>query len=134
MKNIVSLNYLWSIEQISSRTLTVCQNNGWVTLQDVIDYFDTYQSFSNIEGVGARTEKELNYLCIELSEELLNRLLVDANNNDVFFNKLLTVTGEKERVVNLFLEIQLSKATVRLRNALSNYFNGVVTLKAIIQN
>jgi hypothetical protein len=132
VNNSITLKTLCEVDQISARTLTVCEANGWVTLQDVIDYFDKHQSFGALQGVGARTESELNHLCINLDARTVNQLLQDALRRENFFDEVLSTSGEKEQIIDLFFELQLARASVRLNNALAAYFDAVIKLKALI--
>lgn len=50
-------------EGLSTRAEQVCQEAGFVTLGDLLDFYEQYNTFTVINGCGDRTNDELVELC-----------------------------------------------------------------------
>jgi hypothetical protein len=50
-------------EGVSTRAEQVCQDAGFETLQDLLDFYEQYHTFTVINGCGERTNDELCELC-----------------------------------------------------------------------
>jgi hypothetical protein len=50
-------------EGLSTRAEQVCQEGGFHTLQDLLDFYEQYNTFTVINGCGERTNDELIELC-----------------------------------------------------------------------
>ena len=59
----VDIFRLLNEEGLSSKAEQVCQEAGFNTLQDMLDFFEQYNTFTVIHGCGERTSDELVELC-----------------------------------------------------------------------
>ncbi|AXE17953.1 hypothetical protein DR864_09505 [Runella rosea] len=80
-KHKIQINEIFSHENISIRSFTVCKNNGLKDLKSILNYYKKNKTFINLRNCGNKSNKELITLCIKYieNENAINILPIKEN-------------------------------------------------------
>lgn len=67
------------LENLSQRSINICQNAGLLTLGQIIRFRNTHYSFFKLRNCGSKTNRELNLLCKKYES------IVENNSNEIQF-------------------------------------------------
>ena len=61
----MTLNQLSYLEEISVRSLNVCEDNGLLDLASMISYYQENKTFTNLKNCGRKSDEELTAICLK---------------------------------------------------------------------
>ena len=124
----ISIEDLVSSFKISVRAYNVCVANELSNAGLIIEYFIKKKSFLGFKNLGAKTQAELNDLCLKIIQE--NNIVVNDN-----VNSINTLFGDLKdwhiEAIERFAYFQSLKLSKRASNALKNKYPQGLSIKIL---
>ena len=127
----MTLNQLSYLEEISVRSLNVCEDNGLLDLASMISYYQENKTFTNLKNCGRKSDEELTAICLKYIDKgnLEYSELVNKENKIIILISSLTRT--QIEVINSFIETHLILLSKRSKNAITSFLNGNLKISNI---
>ncbi len=120
----MTLNQLSYLEEISVRSLNVCEDNGLLDLASMISYYQENKTFTNLKNCGRKSDEELTVICLKYIDKgnVEYSELVNKENKIIILISSLTRT--QIEVINSFIETNSILLSKRSKNAITSFLNG----------
>jgi len=113
-ENDLTLEEVALLEDLSVRSINVCQSQGINSLKELLTHFYNNKSFLDIRNCGLKSEKELIDICNKYDREILTKA---EKTIDTLF--LINKFSPFERsFVNKYYDLLVSNLSVRAKNGL----------------
>ena len=115
--------------ELSMRSYNSCRSSEIDTVKELIEYYEKYDSFLRLRMCGEKSNLELIKICEIYSdcfESIENE--VDKEKVDGIEDKVLKLNRLQRQIVNHHISIQISKLSVRSRNALIFYLENEINI------
>jgi hypothetical protein len=130
----MTLDEIYQKEDISVRSLNICDFNGLKDLDSILFYFKENKTFAKLRNCGKKSDDELSKLCLKYrtSDTTNNNIKKDIN---VSLHQIITnLKTEQIILVNDFIGINVNKLSNRGKNALVKHLHGELNLNKINDN
>lgn len=127
----MTLNQLSYLEEISVRSLNVCEDNGLLDLASMISYYQENKTFTNLKNCGRKSDEELTAICLKYIDKgnVEYSELVNKENKIIILISSLTRT--QIEVINSFIETNKTLLSKRSKNAITSFLNGNLKISNI---
>lgn len=127
----MTLNQLSYLEEISVRSLNVCEDNGLLDLASMISYYQENKTFTNLKNCGRKSDEELTAICLKYIDKgnVEYSELVNKENKIIILISSLTRT--QIEVINSFIETNSILLSKRSKNAITSFLNGNLKISNI---
>jgi hypothetical protein len=127
----MTLNQLSYLEEISVRSLNVCEVNGLLDLDSMISYYQENKTFTNLKNCGRKSDEELTAICLKYIDKgnVEYSELVNKENKIIILISSLTRT--QIEVINSFIETNSILLSKRSKNAITSFLNGNLKISNI---
>ena len=127
----MTLNQLSYLEEISVRSLNVCEVNGLLDLDSMISYYQENKTFTNLKNCGRKSDEELTAICLKY----IDKGNVDYSEFVNKENKIIILISSLKRtqieVINSFIETNSILLSKRSKNAITSFLNGNLKISNI---
>lgn len=116
----MTIEELYFKEDLSTRSLNLCINNGILTLTDLVSYYhNNAKSFKTLKNCGERSNEELTSICIQYSKKKI------SNNDHILVEEemLQNLTRTQREVINSFIFTNTNSLSARSKNAISQFLD-----------
>lgn len=120
----IPLDDLCKIDWMSINAITVCKNNNFKGLNDIISFYLQHGSFKNLKSCGPNLEKELSGICSKFKNRSLSEITEEIKERDRLKKLFRQYSFDEIEAINKHIEYLVFKLSVRARNGLQRYFNG----------
>ncbi len=125
----IDINELEINENLSKRTVNICQYSGLINLEKILLYQKENIDFKKLRNCGEKSNSELLNICEKYKDFNIiadNNKIINLNNNNTLskipiVEKIDNLTIRQKSILNNLLNINLNKLSVRSYNILTNY-------------
>ncbi len=117
IENDISLKDLAFIEDLSIRSINICNNSDLTSLNRIMDFYKKKKSFMTIRNCGSKTENELIELCEKYAKQAsIEKIGVKHKS----INTIEALDSIQKVTLNKQIEYLISTLSPRTHNGLSN--------------
>ena len=127
----MTIEEIYNSEDISVRSMNVCNYNGLTDLSAILKYYQENKTFDKLRNCGSKSNKELIELCLKYNAfENIDNL--NFRTNETSLNSIIIeLTRSQRDIVNNFIEINFSSLSNRTKNALTTFLSGDLKIRNI---
>lgn len=137
MNNIIANINLYDLalfENISVRTINICEFNGLTDINKIINYYYEYGNFLNLKNCGLKTNEELIKLCKKYTDTKQSKKKTEPkteenpNNLIEIIDKL---TSLQKAIINFHIAFQYRQLSYKTSNALYLKIANTINLESL---
>ncbi len=129
VKENISLKELTELENLSVRSLNVCELNGLNDLLGILNYYWENNNFLGLRNCGQKSNTELIELCKKYDEFAIKPIKEKPKNP--IEKQIDSLTVRQKKVLNNLLESQASNLSVRSLNAIEKVSDSNITIRGL---
>jgi len=127
----MTLNQLSNLEEISVRSLNVCEGNGLLDLASMIRYYKEYKTFTNLKNCGIKSDEELTTICIKYIDKGNVEYSELINKENKIIILVSSLTNTQIEIINSFIETNSIFLSKRSKNAITSFLSGNLKISNI---
>lgn len=131
--NVITIEELYKLQEISTRSYTVCMRNGFYTTNDLRDYYTDHKAFTNLRNCGGKSNEELIEVCMKYSTDYIEKTKDQQENVNNLKTAISNLTQLQKDVINDFIVSETNKLSRRSNNAMQHYLKNDFSIENIAQ-
>jgi len=129
VKENINLYKLTKIENLSVRSLNVCEWNGLIDITSIFAYFLENSDFLRLRNCGQKSNLELIELCRRYEKYISNPEKVIQENS--LEKKIDALTVRQKKILNNIINYQIRNLSIRTFNCIDKYSTSNFDLKGL---
>ncbi len=131
--NVITIEELYKLQEISTRSYTVCMRNGFYTTNDLRAYYTDHKAFTNLRNCGGKSNEELIEVCMKYSTDYIEKTKDQQENENNLKTAISNLTQLQKDVINDFIVSETNKLSRRSNNAMQHYLKNDFSIENIAQ-
>jgi len=127
----MTIEEIYYSEDISVRSLNVCNNNDLKDLSTIIKHYRENRTFDNLRNCGRKSNEELTALCLKYMDYDSNQFVEPLKQKKQLITTIINFTRTQREIVNSFIEINTNNLSNRSKNAITSFLNGNLKIRNI---
>lgn len=129
----MTIEEIYSSEEISARSFNVCKYNGLKDLVSILNYYKINRTFNNLRNCGAKSNNELVGLCLKYYVQDQDDIIEPTTKHQTTIDTISKLNKSQLETVNIFIEVILRKIENRSKKAIDKLLSGDLKISSFCE-